>query len=296
MNTNQNASPSPEITPPPTTAVPKPKRRRNGFIASLPKRERDLVNQMLFDGTPYRGIVYALDELGHEVTERNISNWARGGHQDWLREQERIHEHHCRQDRLIDLLREDDATNLPEVGLQVAATALSELLTQCSLQPADKKPDLAKYLQIIRTLCRLTRELYKLQEYRDENSRRLGRKHSPEEIKKHDDEFFEDLKRDFSKSGLAQIDAEIAADNPNARLRKDELPRVPDPNEPRPGESLTVTVMRQFLEQVRARKKESSPAQPPPVPATPGETDPVTDSSPSCSPALPKLPRAGRSS
>src|SRR5436309_1086756 len=59
-------------------------RRRNGIIARLPKLERDMVNRMLSDGVPYTRIVAALDEIGYEVSERNISNWAQGGYQDSL--------------------------------------------------------------------------------------------------------------------------------------------------------------------------------------------------------------------
>src|ERR1051325_2622652 len=64
-------------------------RMRNGKIARLPKLERDLVNKLLHNHVPYSKIVWALEERGITVTERNISNWrTRGGYKEWCAEQE----------------------------------------------------------------------------------------------------------------------------------------------------------------------------------------------------------------
>src|SRR6266478_3602374 len=99
---------------PPAQSDAENSRRRNGVIAKLPKLERDMVNRMLSDGVPYARIVAALDEIGYKVSERNISNWAQGGYQDSLVAQERVIENRLRQDALVDLLRDQEATQLPE--------------------------------------------------------------------------------------------------------------------------------------------------------------------------------------
>lgn len=64
--------------------------RRNGRVASLPKIQRDMVNRMIWNGVPYKNIVAALDDAGFTLIERNISNWATGGHLEWRLEQENV--------------------------------------------------------------------------------------------------------------------------------------------------------------------------------------------------------------
>jgi hypothetical protein len=208
MNT-QHQTPEPSPTAPPLTLKPKPrKHRRNGNIARLPKLERDLVNQMLSDGATYPNIVEALDEVGRTVTARNISNWARGGYLDWLKDQEQVLENRARQDSLVDLLREQDASQLPEVGLQFAATTLSELL----VKPGNLEADLDKYLRVIRTLCRLSREIFRLQKYRDDCARSV--RESPEAIKKEDREFFASVREDYGPDSKLHLDPQMKDRDP----------------------------------------------------------------------------------
>jgi hypothetical protein len=87
-----------------------------------------MVNRMIANGAHYNRIVQAVDECGYTVSERNISNWATGGHLDWLREQADVAHHHRIQDALLEHVRRDDPSELPEAGLQAAATRISELL------------------------------------------------------------------------------------------------------------------------------------------------------------------------
>src|SRR5207247_1465604 len=104
----------------------KPK-ARNGKIARLPYAQRDMVNRMLRNNIPHDKIRGALEEHNITVTERNISNWkTRGGYRDWCFEQDRAIENHLVQDNLMEHLRKHDATDLPEIGLQLAATNLSQ--------------------------------------------------------------------------------------------------------------------------------------------------------------------------
>src|SRR5512140_3875409 len=63
---------------------------RNGKVARLPEPVRNRLNLMLQDGLPYRDIIARLQEAGclpYPLSEMNLSNWYRGGFQDWLRDQ-----------------------------------------------------------------------------------------------------------------------------------------------------------------------------------------------------------------
>jgi hypothetical protein len=218
MNT-QHQTPEPSSTTPPLILKPKPrKHRRNGNIARLPKLERDLVNQMLSDGATYPNIVEALDEVGRTVTARNVSNWARGGYLDWLKDQEQVLENRARQDSLVDLLREQDASQLPEVGLQFAATTLSELL----VKPGNLEADLDKYLRVIRTLCRLSREIFRLQKYRDDCARSV--RESPEAIKKEDREFFASVREDYGPNSKVHLDPQMKDRDPEPAAQPGSTP------------------------------------------------------------------------
>jgi len=138
-------------------------RKRNGKVASLSKPHRDLVNHMLEDGASYPQIVAALNEFGISVSTRNVSNWYRGGFQDRLDAQQRINAARLQQDALLDLGTEDP-TALPRVGLQLAATRLTELLLLSQPNPAAPDANLTQYLHLANCLCRITSVLVKLQE------------------------------------------------------------------------------------------------------------------------------------
>ena len=182
--------------------------RRRGRIARLPQNARDLVNRMLRNGVPYKNIVGALSELGFTVLERNISSWATGGHKDWCLEQDLVLQNRLDQDHLIDHLRRDDASELPEVGLQAAATRLSQILLQKTVATADIESNLESYERMVGLLCRLNRELGPLQQQRDNSQRSLGRAHDPVRIKECDQSSTLDLERSYSnpdaESGLAK--------------------------------------------------------------------------------------------
>jgi len=161
----------------------KRKIRRHGRVASLPKLQRDMVNRMLWNGVPYKNIVEALSECGYTLIERNISNWATGGYLEWRLEQEAVLQNRLDQDHLLDFLRRDDAPELPEVGLQAAATRLSQVLLQKLSQADDPEAHLDNYTKLIDLLCRLNREIAGTQKVRDDSRRTLGREYDPVRVK-----------------------------------------------------------------------------------------------------------------
>src|SRR5258708_31973989 len=71
------------------------RRTRNGKVARLPEATRERINVMLDDGVRYRDIIKALAQPGgpalpYPISEMNLSNWRKGGHQEWLRRQQQL--------------------------------------------------------------------------------------------------------------------------------------------------------------------------------------------------------------
>src|SRR5205823_3958524 len=72
---------------------------------------------------------------------------------------------------LTDYLRKNDAGQLPEVGLQIAATQLSHMLLQPdAVQKLTAEPE--KYSKVVDMLCRLATQIQTLQKDRDEAVKR----------------------------------------------------------------------------------------------------------------------------
>ena len=205
---NHQTHESPPVTPhPQLPVVPESKARpraRNGKVARLSYLQRDMVNRMLRNNISYARIVDALDEHDIRVTERNVSNWqTRGGYKEWCIEQDRALEIRIQQDNLTDYLRTNDASQLPEVGLQLAATRLSQfLLTPEAEQQfaADQKT----YSRTVAMLCRLTSQIDALQKYRDAAAKELGDEHNPERLKREAEDHTESTRHIYSAAKLAE--------------------------------------------------------------------------------------------
>src|SRR5437899_1849425 len=164
---NHQTHESPALTPhPQLRVVPEPKARpraRNGKVARLSYLERDMVNRMLRNNISHSKIVGALEEHDIRVTERNVSNWkTRGGYKEWCAEQDRAVETRLLQENLTEHLRQHDAGQLPEVGLQVAATNLSRFFLKPETQH-QLAADPEKYARAIAILCRLAGQIHTLQ-------------------------------------------------------------------------------------------------------------------------------------
>ena len=122
--------------------------------------------------------------MAFRVTKRNVSNWkTRGGYKEWRAAQEHALELRTFQDNLTGFLRRHDASELPEVGLQSAATTLSALLLRPDLT-RELLSDPEKYSKLIELQCRLAREIQALQKNRDDTAKALGSKFNPERLKR----------------------------------------------------------------------------------------------------------------
>src|SRR5882672_9231689 len=90
--------------------------RRNGKVARLPKEARDRLNVMMQDGVPYREIIERLGPEGSELNEQNLTNWRKGGHQDWLSDQERNQSLVLRRDSALSLLEKKAGATVQDAG------------------------------------------------------------------------------------------------------------------------------------------------------------------------------------
>jgi len=175
-------------------------RIRLGKVARLPRQYRDMVCRMLRNNCAARRIVDALGEFGITVTERNISNWkTRGGYAQWCLEEDRAAEIRLHQDHLLQYLRKEQASQIPEVGLQLAASQMSRYLLQPeAIQQLIANPE--DYARVVSALCRVTDKIHALQKYRDESTRSLGWKHNPERVRRENEQEIEAVRENYSST------------------------------------------------------------------------------------------------
>jgi hypothetical protein len=171
-----------------------------------------MVNRMLWNGVPYKNIVAALDDAGFTLSERNISNWATGGYVEWRLEQEAVLENRLNQDHLLDFLRRDDAPELPEVGLQAAATRLSQVLLQKLARSDDPEANLDNFSRLIDIQCRLNREIVATQKARDDSRRTLGKEYDPVLVK------------DVEQVGAIEMERSYSDPHSGSKLEKPAVP------------------------------------------------------------------------
>ena len=188
---------SPQLS---TLALQPTGRIRLGKIARLPKQFRDMVCRMMRNNCSARKIVDALEEFGIKVTQRNISNWkTRGGYAQWCFEEDRAAEIRLQQDHLLQYLRKEQASQIPEVGLQLAASQMSRYLLQPeAVQQLVANPD--DYARVVGALCRVTGQIHSLQKYRDECARSLGWKHNPERVRRQSEQEIEEVRENYTST------------------------------------------------------------------------------------------------
>ena len=143
-------------------------RRRTGNVARLPKTIRDSINQLLLDGIPYADIAQRLTKQGHPLTENNVSRWSRGGHRDWLRDQERLDKMDRTRNFAIKSVQTHGGTTVHEAGLSLAASQVYELLTHFDPDSLREKMngDPIAFTRLVNTLARLADEGLKYERYR----------------------------------------------------------------------------------------------------------------------------------
>ncbi|HEV2392374.1 MAG TPA: hypothetical protein VG146_08425 [Verrucomicrobiae bacterium] len=256
------APPSPAVNPaalisaPPALGALLPQRLRNGKIARLPKLERDMVNKLLHNHIPYAKIVWALSDRGITVTERNISNWrTRGGYNEWCVQQDNQLRLAHLQDHLDDYLRQHDAQQLPEVGLQVASTQLTSLL----MNPQTAAPLLAdpnKYAKVIDALDKCSVRLNELQQQRYQTAKRASIRNSIPNLRHEQASEIDVLREIASAEGLAKSAREDNVPHRNDLPPREQMPYCP------PGPTFGEMLEHEMSRRALASKPQPEPQQP----------------------------------
>lgn len=189
---------------------------RNGKIARLPRAVREQLNRRLDEGEPGKRLVAWLNGLpetqavlgaefgGRPINEQNLSEWRRGGYQDWQKQQERRH-----------LVRElvEDAEELRAVagdvevsqhlsavlGAEFAESARALLATLTD--PAERWEQLQ---ELLRELARMRREDHRAGRLQFERERRARERAEEERAEAHRRELAP-YDRLLMRSGLADL-------------------------------------------------------------------------------------------
>ncbi len=108
--------------------------RRYGKIGRMTSEIRDYVNQSLLEGCTYPKIISRLEERGHPgITPHNLSAWARGGYQDWLRDREQASQFRARCEAIVTLytsLPPETRAKMGDINNFAAALQFNQILQQ----------------------------------------------------------------------------------------------------------------------------------------------------------------------
>lgn len=142
-----------------TSASP---RHRTGKVARLPKKIRDSICEKIQDGWSYPSILRLLgDDVAH-ITPQNLSEWRKGGYQDWLENQRWTDQMSLLRDGASDLVRESDILRIHRSAIHLAVIQIFQ-----SLKREEFKNDPQNYTRTLNALSRLSREALVLAKYQE---------------------------------------------------------------------------------------------------------------------------------
>src|ERR1043166_124847 len=153
-----------EPAPPPEIAIltPAPGHKRNGKVAKLPKAARDKINQWLDDGHTYPQIITDLGDDGKDLKPDHLSQWRKGGYQDYLLQQDWRAELSSLRESASELDELTPAHQLQETLIPLAPTEIFRALKHGTV-----KNDSPNYIRLFNALARLNREALQLRKYND---------------------------------------------------------------------------------------------------------------------------------
>lgn len=142
---------------------------RTGKIARAPYEIRKAVNEMLRDGHTARSVIALLDGAGIKgVSEQNVTNWREGGYQDFLKEQSRLEEMQFKREFAMEIVRQNQGSQLQEATLHLAASQLYEALTDYDIGNLKnllaEKPE--NYAAVVNSLAKLSKGALEVDKYK----------------------------------------------------------------------------------------------------------------------------------
>ena len=155
--------------------------RRTGNIAQLPRAVRDQVNQMLDDGCRYHKIIAWLESNGHSgIKPNNLSEWKKGGFQDWLALNRELSKHEKLRELSYDIATANEGSKTQEAAIQIAASFLFQVFMKFDPDKLAKELDLdPKHIPtVLNAFSRINRrgsEMEMIKEYkRQQEQQRLA--------------------------------------------------------------------------------------------------------------------------
>ena len=147
-------------------------RTRTGKIARLAKKWRDIIDLMLEDGASYDQIRAAVKEAipPEQLNDQNIQHWREGGHEDWLNERRRLDDMRAKREFALQLVKENEGSQVHEAGLQIAATQIYELLQDFDVETLKEKlaGDPGNFARIVNAMAKLSDSGLKFERYHAE--------------------------------------------------------------------------------------------------------------------------------
>src|SRR2546426_6478740 len=134
--------------------------RRTGNIAQLPRAVRDQVNQMLDDGCRYHKIIAWLESNGHSgIKPNNLSEWKKGGFQDWLALNRELSKHEKLRELSYDIATANEGSKTQEAAIQIAASFLFQVFMKFDPDELAKqlKIDPKHITAVLNAFCRINR-------------------------------------------------------------------------------------------------------------------------------------------
>jgi hypothetical protein len=169
MDPNENPQPQPKNLPDLQTAAPaeaqKPQRRPRGKVARLAPPLRDKLNELLDEGLEYGDVITRLGPDAAHLNEMDISRWYHSGHEDWRRNQLWLEETRSRLDLAIDVITENNGSDVHLANLHVAATQLIQNLIRCGEALLKESPE--EYVALVNSISRLGHEALGYQRHRE---------------------------------------------------------------------------------------------------------------------------------
>jgi hypothetical protein len=140
-------------------------RKPTGKIASLPRAQRDIINQMLDDGATYDAIETEMAKHGVSLNGENISNWFQNGFQQYLQHQDHIAEMRLLRENASDLVQDYNVVQFHQAANQLAVGQIFKALTHQQLID-----DPVNYVRTLDALSRLSRAALLLKRCEDETA------------------------------------------------------------------------------------------------------------------------------
>ena len=147
---------------------------RNGKIARLPEAVRKIVNQMLDDNRTYPQVIARLAELGHTgIRPQNLSEWRKGGYQDWLRFKQELEFFKLDHQRAAASIANPDAVDPAKTSHILLSMRLQRILTETMDRPLEELISL-RFFKLARLVGRQMEDATRRERLEFERQRRAA--------------------------------------------------------------------------------------------------------------------------